>query len=59
MFVGCVCWLLVVSWLLVGDGCLLVVDFLVVGGLLVFDYLSVVCWLVFCWLFDGWLFIFC
>ena len=34
-------WLLIVF---VGNGCLLVVGFLVIGGLLVFDCLFVVCW---------------
>ena len=40
-------WLLIVFvgyWLFVGNGCLLVVVFLVIGGLLVFDCLFVVCW---------------
>ena len=40
-------WLLIVFvgyWFFVGNGCLLVVGFLVIGGLLIFDCLFVVCW---------------
>ena len=39
-----VCLFLTVCWLFVGNGCLLVVGFLVIGGLLVFDCVLVVCW---------------
>ena len=44
MFVGCVCRLWFFgNWWFVGNSCLLVVGFLVVGGLSVSDCLMVVC----------------